>query len=223
MPVVATDPTTDPNPAAAVSGAGTGRRLVAGAVAGPLFLVVGYAQALTRDGFDLTRHPFSFLALGELGWVQTLNFLVCGAMFVIGASGLARVATHGPGHRWGPRLFGLMGVGCIAGGLFEADPAYGFPAGAPDGMATTMSWHGVMHGPAFGLAILGWVGAALAFARWFRFRGERGWASYSLATALVLLVTPAFMGRDGGVVVLYVTATFGWIWTMALCLKARCS
>jgi hypothetical protein len=116
-----------------------------------------------------------------------------------------------------------MGVGCIGGGLYEADPAYGFPlgVGAPEGIATTMSWHGLLHGPAFALAIIGWVGAAIAFARWFRARGERHWAVYSLATAVVLLAGGAFMGTGAGVVVLYFTATFGWVWTTALCLRVR--
>jgi hypothetical protein len=30
--------------------------LVCGVVAGPLYLVVSFAQAFTRDGFDLSRH-----------------------------------------------------------------------------------------------------------------------------------------------------------------------
>jgi len=206
---------------ASTPSADTARRLLAGAVAGPLFLAVGYAQAFTREGFDLSEHPFSFLAIGEHGWIQTLTFLVCGVLFIVGATGLAQVATGGPGHRWGPRLFGLMGLGCIGGGLFEADPAYGFPVGAPEGMAADLSWHGLLHGPAFALAIIGWVGAAIAFGRWFRSRGERGWAAYGFVTAAVLFSVAPFMGTDAGVIAVYVTATFGWIWTTALCLHAR--
>jgi hypothetical protein len=42
-------------------------RLACGVLAGPLYLVVSYAQAFTRDGFDLTRDAFSYLSLGDLG------------------------------------------------------------------------------------------------------------------------------------------------------------
>jgi len=35
-----------------------------GILAGPLYIVVALAQALTRDGFDLSRHPWSLLANG---------------------------------------------------------------------------------------------------------------------------------------------------------------
>jgi hypothetical protein len=40
--------------------------LICGVVAWPLHLAVGFTQAFTRGGFDLTRHPFSFLSLGDL-------------------------------------------------------------------------------------------------------------------------------------------------------------
>jgi len=44
--------------------------LICGVVAGPLYIVVVAIQALTRDAFDLTRHPASLLSNGDVGWVQ---------------------------------------------------------------------------------------------------------------------------------------------------------
>jgi hypothetical protein len=35
-----------------------------GVLAGPVYVVVGLAQALTRDGYDLARHDLSLLANG---------------------------------------------------------------------------------------------------------------------------------------------------------------
>ena len=40
-----------------------------GVVAGPLYVMVTLAQALTRDGFDLRQHRFSWLTAGDLGWI----------------------------------------------------------------------------------------------------------------------------------------------------------
>src|SRR2546425_414205 len=43
------------------------RTLVAyGVIAGPVYVLVSLAQALTRDGFDLTRHAWSLLSNGGL-------------------------------------------------------------------------------------------------------------------------------------------------------------
>lgn len=38
-----------------------------GVVAGPFYLVVGLVLALTRPGFDLSRHQLSLLMLGDGG------------------------------------------------------------------------------------------------------------------------------------------------------------
>ena len=41
--------------------------LTGGVLAGPLYVLVGLAQILTREGFDITLHPLSFMSLGDLG------------------------------------------------------------------------------------------------------------------------------------------------------------
>jgi hypothetical protein len=81
-----------------------------GVIAGPFYLVVSLAQALTRDGFELTRHAWSLLANGELGWIQIINFTLTGAMLVAFAVGLRRALAGGRGGRWAPRLIGAFGV-----------------------------------------------------------------------------------------------------------------
>ena len=43
--------------------------LTSGMIAGPLFIIVSLFLAFTREGFDVVRHPASFLALGDLGWI----------------------------------------------------------------------------------------------------------------------------------------------------------
>jgi hypothetical protein len=75
------------------------RLLACGTVAGPLFLTVGLIQALTRDGFDLSRHPLSLLSLGDLGWIQIANFIVTGALYVACALGARFVARLGRRQR----------------------------------------------------------------------------------------------------------------------------
>ena len=64
--------------------------LTAGAIAGPVYLIVGLAQAFTRPGFDITRHALSLLSNGDLGWIQVTNFLVSGLLVIAGAIGMRR-------------------------------------------------------------------------------------------------------------------------------------
>lgn len=146
--------------------------LVGGAAAGPLFLAAGIVQGLARDGFDFTRNAISQLALGEAGWIQTVNFLLTGALLVAGAVGLRRALSGGAGGTWGPVLVGVFGASFWAAALFPADAGAGFPAGAPDTAA--MSAHGAVHMLAGMLGYLALCGAFVVLARPLAARGHRG-------------------------------------------------
>ena len=95
-----------------------------GVGAGPLFLLVALTQAYTRTGFDLRRHPFSMLSLGDLGWLQITTFVVTGLLFTACAAGMRRTLRGRRGGTWGPALIGAFGVALIGGGVFVADPRW---------------------------------------------------------------------------------------------------
>ena len=75
--------------------------LACGVVGAPLFVVASLVQSSTRDGFDLKRHPFSMLSLGEHGWIQITNFVVCGLLFIACGVGMRRALRSGKGRTWG--------------------------------------------------------------------------------------------------------------------------
>ncbi len=163
-----------------------------GVIAGPLYVVVSLTQALTRDGFDLTRHPWSLLANGSMGWIQIANFILVGAMTIAFATGLRRAL---PAQRWAPRLVGVYGGSLITAGVFRADPALGFPVGTPAD-AREVSWHGLAHLASGGIGFLCLVAACLLLARGFGADNRRGWAGFTLATGIVFLT--AFVGIASG-------------------------
>jgi hypothetical protein len=210
--------TVDAPSASAVTDTKVTRALLAcGVVAGPLFIVVGLLQMLTRDGFDPTRHPLSLLSLGGLGWIQIANFVVAGLLFVASAAGMRRVLHPGRGGTWGPLLVAVYGAGLIMGGLFVADPALGFPPGTPEGTPDQLSWHGTVHAVAPVLASLALIAACLVFARRFAANRQRGWAASCLAIAVIDLAPGPFSSHDLFVVVLGVSAALGlgWVSVMA--------
>ena len=190
--------------------------LACGVVAGPLFVAVALLQALTRDGFDLGRHPLSLLSLGELGWIQIANFVVAGLLSVAFAVGMRRVLHPGRGGRWGPLLIGAYGVGLIMGGVFVTDAGAGFPPGAPAGAPEQLSWHGVLHAIAPVLAFLSLILACFVLARRFAGLRQRGWATYCVATGVALLGLLAWPDQDTVVVQLAVAIVLGWAWLSVL-------
>lgn len=195
----------------------TRRMLAAGVVAGPLFLVVALVQAYTRDGFDLSRHPLSLLSLGDLGWIQVVNFIVTGALYVACAIGMRRVLRSGRGAKWGPILVGALGVGLILAGVFVADAGAGFPPGAPAGEPET-SWHGILHGVGAVVAIDGMTVGCLVFARRFAAARQWGWVAASVASVVAVVVLTWWPDFDGISVRLVVASAilFGFVAALAL-------
>ncbi|HZC27709.1 MAG TPA: DUF998 domain-containing protein, partial [Actinopolymorphaceae bacterium] len=135
-----------------------------GVIAGPFYVVVSLVQALTRDGFDISRHSWSLLSNGSHGWIQVTNFIVTGLMTLAAAVGLGRALRPGPGATWAPRLVGVYGVALVAAGIFRADPSLGFPEGTPEGMGA-VSWHGFAHLASGAVGFLCLIAACFVLAR----------------------------------------------------------
>ncbi len=205
-----TAPTTAPS---------TRRLLLAGLLAGPIYTATALSQVITRDGFDLTRHPLSLLSVGQLGWIQIGNFVLAGSLAIAFAMGLRRVIRDGRGSTWGPLLIGIYGLGLIAGGIFVPDPALGFPPGTPDGIPAVWSWHSTAHAFAPPIAFTALVIACVVFARRFAQDGERAWATYTVMTAVVALLLSAFPSPEGMSVRLAIAVVLGWAWVSAFALR----
>jgi hypothetical protein len=189
-----------------------------GVIAGPVYVVVSLAQALIRQGFDLTRHAWSLLSNGGLGWIQVTNFAAAGLMTVAFAVGLRRAGVG----TWTPRLIGLYGVSLVAAGVFRADPALGFPRGTPTS-ANTVSWHGMLHLLSGSVGFLCLIAACLIVGRAFAAEGARGWAVYSRVTGVVFLAGFAGVasGSHGALTTLPFAAAvvLAWSWITALSVR----
>jgi hypothetical membrane protein len=162
--------------------------LCAGIAAGPLYLLTGCIQALTREGFDMRRHAFSLLSNGDVGWIQIANFMVSGLFVIVGAIGVRCVLKSEMGGTWGPLLLVIYGVGLIGAGIFVADPGRGFPPGVPM-QSTDMSRNGMLHFVFGGVGFFGLIAACVVFARRFFKLRRMGWATYSVVTGVLFLAS----------------------------------
>jgi hypothetical protein len=190
--------------------------LACGAVAGPLYVAVTMAQALTREGFDMRHHRFTVLTTGDLGWLHQSNMLLVGALTVLLAVGARRMLRTGRGAVWAPRLLALFGVAYIIGGVLRADPVAGFPFGTTPEMVQT-TWHGVVQNASRSASSLLLIATSLVIARWFAGEGRRGWAWFYATAIPVVFVALAAVGFAIGVnpVAPAFLAT-PWIWVTAL-------
>lgn len=165
-----------------------------GVIAGPIYLGTALIQAATRQGFDITKHAWSQLALGDQGWIQTANFVVTGLMIIAGAVGLRRALAAGAGARWAPGLFAAFGLSLLAAAVFEVDPGGSFPVGAPALGAITSA--DMVHFAAGAIGFSSLFAGLLVFARRLQREQHTGWAWACRIIAPLFLA--AFLGMASG-------------------------
>ncbi|KAA2257911.1 DUF998 domain-containing protein [Solihabitans fulvus] len=201
----------------------TRRLLTCAAVAAPLWATVSLAQAATREGFDLTRHPLSALSNGSLGWLQITNFLLAGLLSVIGATGLRRALRGTPGGTWAPRLLRISGLGMMAAGVCTMDPADGFPVGTPYGMPSAMTWHSYGHLAAGTITFFSLIAACYVLGRHFSRAGDRrnAIASRIAGAALAIGNGWAMSGAKPGALILAVGAITAMLWVASVAARYR--
>lgn len=192
--------------------------LMCGIAAGPLYIVLGLAQVLTRAGFDVRRHALSLLSNGDGGWVQITNFIVSGILVIAGAAG-ARAHLHGKrGGTWGPILLAVYGVGLVGAGIFVADPGNGFPPGTPQ--PTTMTRAGLLHFICGGVGFYALIAACFVYARRFGSVGRRQWALYSAFTGIAFFGSFAAIASGSTatatMLAFYAAVVWVWLWHTAL-------
>ena len=165
------------------------RLLIAGGAIGPLlFIIVLLIEGATRPGYSAWHNYGSSLSLGDQGWMQITNFIVCGLLTLCFAIGLRQVFRTDRGAVWGPLLLGVFGLALIVAGLFVTDPSLGYPPGTHGGGPQTL--HGTVHGVA-GLIVFSSLAAA-SFVMARRFAGDpnwKGWALYSIVTGILVAVS----------------------------------
>jgi hypothetical protein len=190
--------------------------LLCGAVAGPLYVAITLVQALTRDGFDIQQHRFTYLTTGDLGWIHQANMVLVGVLTVLLAVGMRQVLRAGRGAVWAPRLLGLFGVAYVVGGLLRADPVVGLPPGTTPEMLH-QTWHGVVQNASRGVSTLLLLATSLVIARRFAAEGRRAWAwlcGFSIPLVFAALAALGFaIGTNPGAVAFL---AMPWVWVTAL-------
>jgi Protein of unknown function (DUF998) len=154
----------------------------------------------------------SGLALGPLGWLQVLNFTFFGLTLIFFALGLHReVASRGRLSWAGPALLVVSGVALVLA-AFKTDPHL---------MDGPQTWHGAIHFLAFILLVLSFL--LSLFFWWRRLRRDppwRGYASYTLITALMYIVL-LFVSTWQWGFYLFLGVVLAWVEVMAIHLRSQ--
>jgi len=153
--------------------------LAAAGIAGPLiFVMVAVVHSLLRSDHSLVALPISALAVGPSGWVQDVNFVICGLLFLAYPIGLHLEVRQ---RRWGvvgPALLVLSGAGLVLAGVFPAVDASG-----------NLTYDSLGHTVASFMAFLGTGGGFIVISQ--RLAGDPNWrnfAPYTLGSGIAIVV-----------------------------------
>ena len=162
------------------------QRLLYAGVLGPLFFIVVFLiEGFTRPGYSQWRNFVSQLATGDGGWVQVVNFYVCGLSILLFAIGLRMTIKGTRGGAAAPIMFGVFALGLLVAGTFSTDPALGYPPG----QASVQTVHGAIHGVAGLICFTVLAATCFVMAAHFAWvTGEGRWALYSIVVGVVVLV-----------------------------------
>src|SRR5215208_4891742 len=95
--------------------------LAAAGIAGPLlFTVVAIVHSLLREDHSLVALPIRALVVGQSGWVQDVNFVICGVLFLAYPIGLHLEVRKMRRGVVGPALLVVSGAGLVLAGIFPA-------------------------------------------------------------------------------------------------------
>jgi hypothetical membrane protein len=197
------------------------QRLLYAGIIGPMsFIAVFLVEGFTRPGYSQWRNLVSQLATGPNGWMQALNFLICGSLVMACAVATGLALRGGRGSIGVPVFMALFAAALLVAGVFITDPSQGYPLGAPEVHTT----HGLIHGFAGLTAFVSL--AATAFAMGWHFsseRNERRWMLYSIAVGIFIMVSfpasfalAAHLPDSPGGVFQRATIITGWTWLAAV-------
>ena len=194
----------------------------AGMIGSALFVTVFTVEGWLRPGYDWRSTFISELSIGPRGWVQILNFIVLGTLFLVFTWGVAAEFHEGKASKAGPILLAIIGFSFLVSGPLVTDLA-----ATP---RTQMSLHGIFHG-IFGALVFS-LSPVSCFVFWRRFREDprwkhlQGWtltAGIITTTAVVLLsaatkttvIPNAFTPWNGLIQRLVIVPYLIWIFTFA--------
>jgi uncharacterized protein DUF998 len=153
----------------------------AGMMGSALFVTVFTLEGWLRPGYDPRSTFISELSIGPRGWVQILNFIILGTLFLVFTWGVVDEFREGKASKAGPILLAIIGFSFLVSGPFVTDVA----ATPRD----QMSLHGILHG-IFGALVFS-LSPISCFVFWRRFRQDPNWQPLKGWTLAVGIITTA--------------------------------
>jgi hypothetical protein len=148
-------------------------------IASALFILVFTVEGWLRPGYDWRSTFISELSIGPRGWIQIVNFIILGILFLVFTWGVADAFPTGKASKAGPIVLGIIGFSFLVSGPLVTDVA-----GTP---RDQMTLQGMLHG-IFGALVFS-LSPISCFVFWRRFREDPTWKYLATWTFIAGLIT----------------------------------
>jgi hypothetical protein len=139
-----------------------------------LFPIIYLIEGVTRPGYDAWGQTISALSFGPGGWIQRLDFALCGASVLWSAYVWRKILAGGVCATWYPIIRGIEGFGLIAIAIFTLDPPH------------TVFLVVIVNAMCFGLFVIA--------RRFWKNPNWHGWATFSVICGLWPMILMPFFG-----------------------------
>ena len=154
---------------------------LAGMIGPPLFVGLFTIEGLLRPDYHPLEMYISALSLGPRGWIQIVNFVVFGALFLLFTRGVIAGFQNGKASKAGPIFLIIIATCFLLSGPFVMDPM--------DTLRSQMSVHGMLHG-IFGGIVFSLM-PVCCFVFFTRFHHDPKWRSlqwWTLGAGMIISV-----------------------------------
>src|SRR5690348_1640485 len=93
----------------------------AGMIGSALFVIVFSLEGWLRPGYDARSTFISELSIGPRGWIQIVNFIILGTLFLVFTRGVADEFREGKASKAGPILLAIIGFSFLVSGPLVTD------------------------------------------------------------------------------------------------------
>jgi len=148
--------------------------LTIGIIGTALFPIIYEIEGAFRPGYDAWRDTISALSFGPMGWIQRLNFALCGVSVLWSAYVWRKMLKGGVCATWYPIIRGIEGLGLVAIAVFTLDPLH------------TVCLIVIVNAMSVGFFVIA--------RRFWRQPLWRGWVAFTVACGLWPMVVMPFFG-----------------------------
>ncbi|MEA4956461.1 hypothetical protein SDC9_17820 [bioreactor metagenome] len=197
-----------------------------GAIAACIFTLSWIIQEIFKDSYNPLSMSISSLAVGSLGWIQSITFILTGLLLILFAYGIFNLnkIECQTISKWSYYILIICGISLIGAGFFTTGYINGY---SEFNMSTNQLLNSILNQIFLTIFFFGIPIACFIFGNYFTYKRNLVWLIYSFLSGIIILIIffvtnlgfSNFMGVEnyaGLLEKITFTISFFWVFMISL-------